>query len=115
MPEQPPSPEPEFSPEELRLVELFRARGPEDSEAQELYRAWFDREQRIADEKADRGEEKTANVEFQLKTGALKEAAGFLNAAIEDYNDALYMANQNGAPDDLRDRIAAALARAEGR
>jgi hypothetical protein len=113
--EQPPSPESEFSAEELRLIALLKERGIEDPETREAYETWFAGEQRIADEKAERGEVTTANVEFQLRVGALQEAAGFLDAAYDTFYEAAYMAEQNSAPEELRFKAVSAFEKLRGK
>lgn len=113
MSERPPSFEPEFSAEELKVIGLLKERGFENAETREAYDAWFENEKKISDEKAAHGEITTANVEFQLKVGAIKEAAGFLDAAAEAYYDAVYMADQNDAPEELRAKVEAALNRVQ--
>ncbi len=109
-----PLPESEFSPEEFKLIALLKERGVEDLETRAAYDAWFEGEQRVSDEKAERGEVTTANVEFQMKVGALQEAAGFLDAAADTFREAAYMAEQNGAPEELKLKAIAAFQKLSG-
>ena len=100
-------PTPEFSAEELALIDKLRNKGPEDPETRALLSVWFDREVELTNA-ANTGR---ANAEFTLKRAKLYYAAGFIDEAWENLEDLRRQATQEDALDllqaaqDLMDQI----------